>query len=720
MLLGAGAMAQTVNFGSNSPSGVSQTQGALKLLKYKKNNIRVLYLDTTGVAVDIPFDTLQLKSNISQNFTDNSTTTYPSSKALYDGLAGKTDTGYAYPIAGVVTGNNSTMAGSGQWQLGSGTVTWNVNSTVANKLYFTTSTGGYVRLPVLKTGKYYKVTMKIALNSGTVTNVLIGNYTATSGAWKIRVRPSSTETQYTFVFKALTNHLDFGITSGDNNGSAYTLDDVTAYEMSDAEIANTNFNDVRTWAAVGDSVTDDQQAVLNLFNWQSENGVVNREILFKDGIYKITDLTTLSTFTNMVMKGENSVIKSSIAATSPKYMFSIATGVDLTIDGLKFNINSDTMLLNCIRVVGTSGTLTIRNCEFYNFQNTLQRAIYLQSVTKNPSLGLSNTVPSPLITNCKFYNQQQVNIPSYNYTTSTFKGCAIQLGLAAEYVQITNCNFFGISEALRSDQGANGTFTNCIVEQCDPSQVSTTAGVVNIINTANNNGKWTITDNHFNHNLGYGIYSLYAGADRGNIISNNQFLVNSYTAIHIENGGYNIISDNIFNRLNEQQGVTGFPYSSSMGVGIELVNTLGNVIQDNYFNSSMRYGVTSSGTSDGNILANNTFRAMTVGETNMVGAGNIISPLQATRSSASTLTLVYAGDYTFTGTTATYTLPAIVSTVRTRSQAINVKNAGSGVLTVNTNGGLNTLFTSTLVNTLAVMPGESYSFRSDGTNFQAE
>lgn len=86
-----------------------------------------------------------------------------------------------------------------------------------------------------------------------------------------------------------------------------------------------------------------------------------------------------------------------------------------------------------------------------------------------------------------------------------------------------------------------------------------------------------------------------------------------------------------------------------------------------------------------------------------------------TRSSAGTLSLQYATDYTFTGTTAIYTLPAI-STVTGRQNAIKVKNAGSGSITVNTNGALNTLFNATLTNTMTIAPGEAYDFVPDGVN----
>lgn len=84
-------------------------------------------------------------------------------------------------------------------------------------------------------------------------------------------------------------------------------------------------------------------------------------------------------------------------------------------------------------------------------------------------------------------------------------------------------------------------------------------------------------------------------------------------------------------------------------------------------------------------------------------------------SSASSLTLIYGGNYTFTGTSSTWTLPAISSTVYKR---IFVMNMGSGTITVNSNGGSNTIYNSgTLVNTLGVSSSEIAVFYNNGTSW---
>jgi len=91
-----------------------------------------------------------------------------------------------------------------------------------------------------------------------------------------------------------------------------------------------------------------------------------------------------------------------------------------------------------------------------------------------------------------------------------------------------------------------------------------------------------------------------------------------------------------------------------------------------------------------------------------------------TTSSAGTLTLTYGRDYIFTGTTTTWTLPAVASTVYGRPNAITIKNRGSGAITLNTSGGGNDLYTTSAVNTLTINAGEGYVLMPDGTLINVE
>ena len=91
-----------------------------------------------------------------------------------------------------------------------------------------------------------------------------------------------------------------------------------------------------------------------------------------------------------------------------------------------------------------------------------------------------------------------------------------------------------------------------------------------------------------------------------------------------------------------------------------------------------------------------------------------------TTSSAGTLTLSYGKDYIFTGTTTTWTLPAVASTVFGRPNAITIKNQGSGAITLNTSGGGSDLYTDTSGNTITINAGESAFLLPDGTKINVE
>ncbi|MFT3679422.1 MAG: hypothetical protein QM791_04065 [Ferruginibacter sp.] len=88
-------------------------------------------------------------------------------------------------------------------------------------------------------------------------------------------------------------------------------------------------------------------------------------------------------------------------------------------------------------------------------------------------------------------------------------------------------------------------------------------------------------------------------------------------------------------------------------------------------------------------------------------------------SSAGTLTLAYGNDYIFSGTTSTWTLPAISSSIAGRKNMITIKNRGSGAITLNTASG-STLYTTSLVSSLTINAGEAYFLLPDGTYINAE
>ena len=85
-------------------------------------------------------------------------------------------------------------------------------------------------------------------------------------------------------------------------------------------------------------------------------------------------------------------------------------------------------------------------------------------------------------------------------------------------------------------------------------------------------------------------------------------------------------------------------------------------------------------------------------------------------SSASTLTLKFANDYVFSGTTATYTLPPINSSILGRQNGIKIKNRGSGSITLNSASG-STIYSTSAVTTITIAAGAACELMPDGTYF---
>lgn len=80
-----------------------------------------------------------------------------------------------------------------------------------------------------------------------------------------------------------------------------------------------------------------------------------------------------------------------------------------------------------------------------------------------------------------------------------------------------------------------------------------------------------------------------------------------------------------------------------------------------------------------------------------------------------TLALTYTA-YIFTGTTTTWTLPAVSGST---NHMFFIKNRGSGDITLNSDSG-NTLYTTAATNTYAITPGSAIILYSDGTYFLVE
>lgn len=86
-------------------------------------------------------------------------------------------------------------------------------------------------------------------------------------------------------------------------------------------------------------------------------------------------------------------------------------------------------------------------------------------------------------------------------------------------------------------------------------------------------------------------------------------------------------------------------------------------------------------------------------------------------SSAGTLTLASAINYVFSGTTTTWTLPAVSGNT---GVTYLIKNRGSGAITLNSSGGGNDIYDTSAVSTLTINAGSAITLVNDGTYWLKE
>lgn len=82
-------------------------------------------------------------------------------------------------------------------------------------------------------------------------------------------------------------------------------------------------------------------------------------------------------------------------------------------------------------------------------------------------------------------------------------------------------------------------------------------------------------------------------------------------------------------------------------------------------------------------------------------------------STESTLTITRGGFYVFSGTTGTWSLPT--GTPALTGTIIEIKNRGSGGLTVNVADGSTTIYNTSLVSSIVIPAGEARRLLFDGT-----
>lgn len=104
--------------------------------------------------------------------------------------------------------------------------------------------------------------------------------------------------------------------------------------------------------------------------------------------------------------------------------------------------------------------------------------------------------------------------------------------------------------------------------------------------------------------------------------------------------------------------------------------------------------------------------------TNSTALRGTVVVMRGQSSSAGTLTLAYTyTDYIFTGTTSTWTAPAVIANY---FHTFYLKNAGSGSITLNSSAGGNDFYTTALTNSVTITTGSAIILRLVGSIFYVE
>jgi len=197
---------------------------------------------------------------------------------------------------------------------------------------------------------------------------------------------------------------------------------------------------------------------------------------------------------------------------------------------------------------------------------------------------------------------------------------------------------------------------------------------------------------------------------------------NSFPAYNFSNStfyGYQTftLADNLTN-----VGAFGFGAQVSTSNTYKFGNgsVTSNIFSGNVESATYKLRATSSGTAgtDSILVKNATTNIVGKIAANYYATAATVSPAVIV-SSAGTLTVAYGRDYVFTGTTSTYTLPAVSAGNATRSDIITIKNRGSGNITLNSNTG-STIYDGSAVSSITIAPGSAVTLVQDATYFNKE
>lgn len=397
-------------------------------------------------------------------------------------------------------------------------------------------------------------------------------------------------------------------------GGADTVNDVYSKTATDAllggKVDKTIFYNVKDYGAVGDSITNETTAFQATFNAISSNNYAT--IYIPAGKYTIS--STLRLFNKAHVKIVcDGILINNLAGTDT--LISIYNCRSINVKDLLIDMNAKAHLDRGLSIIKVEGKVNVENCHIYNYGTYNSEGLILGNVGNQNNITGYNEGAEFSVVGCAFYNKALAPISSYNYTNNNSKGIGLVLKDSAEYGRVINCDFYNISEGIISDGGANNTISNCNFESINSYQngVLQDGGCIYIKDSGGNGGKYTIDNNHMNHNYTRCIHILYDGGIRPTSITNNHFIANNYDAIVIGNTATTrdyIITNNFFDRCYNFLPWASYPMTGNRAF-IKLTNVYTSNIQSNIFENSSNYGLVYYGVSNYNNISNNTYYDIT-------------------------------------------------------------------------------------------------------------
>jgi hypothetical protein len=267
----------------------------------------------------------------------------------------------------------------------------------------------------------------------------------------------------------------------------------------------------------------------------------NITMYFPQGVYRFDTQLLFQGYGRIeIIASSNATLRKNTGSADG--MFQFGTTVNtlenndyVKISGGIYDLNNGVSAFDkMIAIYGTSNGYTVENASFINFGIEVCYAIQVYDSPALTATASSYVPVSGRIDNCDFYNPMTWNPSSIDYNSNNALGTAIYWDAAAEYATITNCRFNNIARALQCRGGANATISSCVFNNI---YSRTTYGAIHIEGT-NNNGKITISESKFHHNLGYCIYLDYDASEplRPLYLNDCTFIANSQTAVYVNEG----------------------------------------------------------------------------------------------------------------------------------------------------------------------------------------